>query len=157
MKSLARTLAAVLLSAATVVAPLSVAQAGDQLGGDSDPMYRNKGNNYYVIRDHRNRNGHWRRDWRHHPRVIYRDRSNNAAAAAIIGLGAAAIIGGAIANSNRHVAPPRHYRVAPTSARGYEPWSQGWYRYCANRYRSFNPATGTFRGYDGRDHFCVAN
>lgn len=37
-----------------------------------------------------------------------------------------------------------------------EPWSRDWYRYCANRYRSFNPDTGTFRGNDGRDHFCNA-
>ncbi len=26
--------------------------------------------------------------------------------------------------------------------------------YCAQRYRSYNPATGTFRGYDGLDHPC---
>lgn len=37
-----------------------------------------------------------------------------------------------------------------------EPWSRDWYRYCANRYRSFNPDTGTYRGHDGRDHFCTA-
>ncbi|HMF66086.1 MAG TPA: BA14K family protein, partial [Phyllobacterium sp.] len=40
---------------------------------------------------------------------------------------------------------------------GAQPWSPGWYRYCANRYRSFNPETGTFRGYDGRDYFCNVN
>jgi BA14K-like protein len=37
-----------------------------------------------------------------------------------------------------------------------EPWSRNWYRYCANRYQSFNPATGTYRGYDGLNHFCKA-
>lgn len=37
----------------------------------------------------------------------------------------------------------------------YEPWSEGWANYCRNKYRSFNIKTGTFRGYDGRDHFCV--
>ncbi|EIM29235.1 BA14K family protein [Microvirga lotononidis] len=26
--------------------------------------------------------------------------------------------------------------------------------YCAQRYRSYNPATGTFTGYDGRQHSC---
>ncbi|MGI9351021.1 MAG: BA14K family protein [Rhizobiaceae bacterium] len=36
-----------------------------------------------------------------------------------------------------------------------EPWTPGWQRWCQNRYRSFNARTGTFRGYDGRDHFCV--
>ncbi|MBL1404928.1 MAG: BA14K family protein [Rhizobiales bacterium] len=38
----------------------------------------------------------------------------------------------------------------------YEPWTQQWQNYCSNRYRSFNPNTGTFRGYDGLNHFCVA-
>lgn len=27
-------------------------------------------------------------------------------------------------------------------------------RYCASRYRSYDPATGTFVGYDGRSHPC---
>ncbi len=36
-----------------------------------------------------------------------------------------------------------------------EPWSPGWRAYCEDRYRSFNPQTGTYRGYDGLDHFCV--
>lgn len=36
-----------------------------------------------------------------------------------------------------------------------EPWSPGWREWCTNRYRSFNVQTGTFRGYDGFDHFCV--
>jgi len=36
-----------------------------------------------------------------------------------------------------------------------EPWSKGWANYCRSKYRSFNINTGTFRGYDGRDHFCV--
>ncbi len=34
------------------------------------------------------------------------------------------------------------------------PWSSGWYRYCSAKYRSFNPSTGHFVGYDGRHHFC---
>lgn len=37
----------------------------------------------------------------------------------------------------------------------YEPWTPGWREWCSNRYRSFNVQTGTFRGYDGLDHFCV--
>ena len=36
-----------------------------------------------------------------------------------------------------------------------QPWSQGWREWCSNRFRSFNPTTGTYRGYDGLDHFCV--
>lgn len=36
-----------------------------------------------------------------------------------------------------------------------EPWTPGWREWCSNRYRSFNAQTGTFRGYDGLDHFCL--
>lgn len=36
-----------------------------------------------------------------------------------------------------------------------QPWTNAWYRWCAERYRSFNPRTGTYRGLDGFDHFCV--
>ena len=37
-----------------------------------------------------------------------------------------------------------------------EPWSPGWYRYCTQKFRSFDPQKGTYRGFDGLDHFCVA-
>jgi hypothetical protein len=33
-------------------------------------------------------------------------------------------------------------------------WSNEWYAYCTNRYRSFDPKTGTYLGYDGQRHFC---
>lgn len=105
------------------------------------------------------------------PVVRKKVRSNNdAAAAAIIAGVGGLIIGSAIANSNkqrRYVTPrPTYnhntYPAAPAPVQrktvtysSLEPWSQGWYQYCDNRYRSFNAKTGTYRGYDGRDHFCV--
>ena len=64
--------------------------------------------------------------------------------------------------------PYRYQRLGPVGgyyANGYyqepvyvrrslQPWSRGWYNYCRSRYRSFDPRTGTFLGYDGREHFC---
>ena len=35
-----------------------------------------------------------------------------------------------------------------------EPWSKAWFGYCTNRYRSFDPETGRYYGYDGEYHFC---
>ena len=35
-----------------------------------------------------------------------------------------------------------------------EAFSQEWYEYCTERYRSFNPETGKYMGYDGEWHFC---
>ncbi|MBS3650896.1 BA14K family protein [Pseudaminobacter sp. 19-2017] len=58
--------------------------------------------------------------------------------------------------------PPRRVYVAPAPRVVYaegalEPWTPSWYEYCESRYRSFNPRTGTFVGYDGERRFCVAN
>jgi len=112
------------------------------------------------------------------PRVYYRPPPGyyygpgDALAAGALGLAAGAIIGGAIAEgSNRPgsynnplpapAAPSPGgygYPAAPApapAAASAEPWSDGWYRHCAATYKSFDPTKGTYRGYDGRDHFCV--
>jgi len=44
------------------------------------------------------------------------------------------------------------YRAGPI-----EPWTDEWYEWCSNRYRSFNARTGTFTGYDGVKYFCQPN
>ncbi|MDZ5698015.1 MULTISPECIES: BA14K family protein [Phyllobacteriaceae] len=111
---------------------------------------------------------HWRR---HH-----RD-NDNALAAGIAGLAIGAIVGGALSqpryyNDRVYIDPPRrYYRPAPVYREYYrpapvyrgratyhyapEPWSREWYRACDARYRSFDPSSGTFMGYDGQRHFCV--
>lgn len=169
MNAIAKKFGALMLTAATALAPMvSTAQAGD-----SDALHRQGSHAYKFIpggaytqkryQGHRAQQNY--RAPRHHqaPRHIY--RNNDAAAAAIIGLGVGAIIGGAIANSHnnprviyRPAPAPRHYREQHVDRVGgsFEPWTKSWYRYCSNKYRSFNATTGTFRGYDGRDHFCVA-
>ena len=55
-------------------------------------------------------------------------------------------------------APRRPHVVTygDNEAVGVEPWSRAWFRYCSERYRTFDSETGTFRGNDGRDHFCTA-
>ncbi|MDX3926833.1 MAG: BA14K family protein [Shinella sp.] len=102
-------------------------------------------------------------------RYWHRHHGNDWALGAA-GLAAGVIVGSAIANSG-----PRYYRPEPRPVYvepdyypvrrvyrervvvdSYEPWSAGWYEYCSDRYRSFNPRTGTFVGYDGLEHFCEA-
>ena len=34
------------------------------------------------------------------------------------------------------------------------PYTRAWYDYCARKYRSFEPATGTFQPYHGRRRLC---
>jgi len=69
---------------------------------------------------------HWRRHhWRHH----HDDDAGALAAGAIFGLAAGAIAANAAAGNNA---------VA----------------YCSRRFRSYDPASGTYLGYDGYRHPC---
>jgi hypothetical protein len=83
------------------------------------------------------------------------------------GLAAGAIIGGAVAASQPWYG--YDYGYAPGYAYDYDPgysgngYAPGGYvaappggdvAYCAQRYRSYDPASGTFLGYDGLRHPC---
>ena len=74
-------------------------------------------------------------------------RYNRGAAvgAGIAGLAAGAIIGGAIANSQR---PAYYYDEGP------EVVGDDAVSYCMSRFRSYDPASGTYMGYDGYRHAC---
>lgn len=119
--------------------------------------------------------------YRQHPVQRKRSSKGDLIAAGVIGLALGAIIAGE-ASKNRQVQPSYQYRQ-PAPQHSYqpsyqyrqpapqqynqpnvitfeesaslEPWTPGWRQWCTNRYRSFNSQTGTFRGYDGLDHFCV--
>jgi hypothetical protein len=70
-------------------------------------------------------------------RYYRRDRGDSLAAGAL-GLATGAIIGGAIAQSQAQAAPVYGGNAA----------------YCAQRYRSYDPASGTYLGFDGLRHPC---
>ncbi len=72
-------------------------------------------------------------------RYYYRRDRGNALAAGALGLATGAIIGGAIAQSQAPAAPVYGSNTAA---------------YCAQRYRSYDPASGTYLGYDGLRHPC---
>ena len=80
----------------------------------------------------------------------YNYHHDNGAAAAIIGLGFGMILGSALAAPRYDY---RYYDRAPVQYRP-RPWTAEWYRYCADTYRTFDPRTGKYRGYDGYLHFC---
>ena len=64
------------------------------------------------------------------------------------GLATGAIIGGAIvANETEPLYAAPIYPVTPSA-------DHYWLAYCSQRYRSFDPATGTYLGYDGLRHAC---
>ncbi len=72
--------------------------------------------------------------------------------APLAGFAAGAIIGGAIAGSQG----PYYYGPSPYYAPGYayEPAGGPDVAWCAQHYRSYDPASGTFLGYDGYRHPC---
>ncbi|MCX5497014.1 BA14K family protein [Kaistia dalseonensis] len=92
------------------------------------PRYHNGGPRYY---------GHGRyygprRGYTYRNGYYYNNNTGAAVAAGVIGLAAGAMIAGA-ANQDRY-----NNNVS----------------YCSQRYRSYNPNTGTYTGYDGRQHPC---
>lgn len=108
------------------------------------------------------------RDWRRH-HGHHSSHRGDALAAGVVGLAAGALIAGALSAPRPAYADdgyiyddgyydqPRYVQRAPVRVRyAMEPWTREWFRYCSDRYRSFDARTGTFTGYDGRQHFCNA-
>ncbi len=74
--------------------------------------------------------------------------NGGAVAAGVIG---GLLLGGIIASQagqGYYGPPPGYYGPPP----GYGPGD--WMAYCSSRYRSFDPASGTYLGYDGYRHPC---
>ncbi|NIX77619.1 BA14K family protein [Microvirga terricola] len=83
----------------------------------------------------------------YYPRHYYYRRDNGAAVAAgVAGVAAGALIAGAIANqaAAAPAAPPPPGTVSPSVA-----------AYCARKYRSYDPATGTFLAHNGMRYVCT--
>jgi hypothetical protein len=79
-------------------------------------------------------------------RHYYRDRSGDALAAGALGLAAGALVGGAIASQAqaRPALPPPPASVDPQLA-----------AYCARKFRSFDPVTGTYLAHTGERIVCT--
>lgn len=121
------------------------------------------------------------RDWHHGGgnwhhggyRSYGHNHGGDALAAGIAGLAVGALAAGVLAPRPEPVyvdpyprpAPYPVYRYHPYRPaphvvyynRGYEPWTPAWYDACSDRYRSFDPRSGTYLGYDGQRHLCNIN
>ncbi|WP_336279484.1 BA14K family protein [Bartonella sp. CB175] len=149
----------------------------------TDPFFNNSGqirtqtyiNRHQVRREEQT--SHFTRIERHkhvHNHFVEQNNSGDTLAAGILGLAAGALLGNALKKSEPpqpqivyQVAPQRQviyevpqtqvvYQAPPIVTYQNQQLSASWLQYCRTKYRSFNPETGTFRGYDGKDHFCYA-
>jgi hypothetical protein len=158
--------ASTLLSALTIPLTASAQDIFIQRGQDRDSNWQNSPPSRYD-RDHRSQQ--WRNKDRHKDRDL--------AIGIIGGLAAGAIIGGVINDQPPRYPPPprfeprRDYYYQPMPPRyppprpipeyrgdatmAGQPWSRQWRDFCSNRYRTFNPNTGTYLGSDGKWHFCT--
>ena len=103
-----------------------------------------------------------RRHYRHHHR--HRNNDGEVVAGAIIGFTLGAIIADAynrqqdryVPRSRVYNAPPSggYYRTPAHTSYRPEPFTDEWYAYCDSKYRSFDPATGTFQPYNGPRKLC---
>jgi BA14K-like protein len=86
----------------------------------------------------------------------------DAAFAGVAGFAVGTLFGTAIAQP-RYYAPQPVYVAPPPPPVVYQPvpvyyapapWTPDWYAYCARRYSSFDPRSGTYFDYDGYRHMC---
>lgn len=88
--------------------------------------------------DWRGGGGHWGNPHWGHP------WHDEGAAGGIVG----GMIGSWLWNQFNQPPPP------PVEVPELAPGTPAWNAYCLNKYRTFNPATGTYIGFDGQAHAC---
>lgn len=133
---------------AMVTAPIAASAQSVRFGSDASvrvgPTY--SGQHYRhgprVDPRHGYRYGYPRYGYRYDDR---RSSTGAAVAAGIAGLAVGTMVGAAASGSGTTTT---YYRGSP------QPWTSEWYAYCSSKYRSFDPSSGTFLGYDGQRHFC---
>lgn len=133
---------------AMLMAPVAASAQSVRFGADPSvrigPTY--SGQHYRhgprVDPRHGYRHGYTRYGYRYDDR---RSSTGAAVAAGIAGLAVGTMVGAAASGSGTTTT---YYRGSP------QPWTSEWYAYCSSKYRSFDPSSGTFLGYDGQRHFC---
>ena len=124
--------AATISAGAMVAAPAAVAQPTFH-GAE---VYQVGGKNWKRSYNNRNWN---HRNYNYGRYYNNRGWNNNNWVGPAIGLGAGVIIGSMLAQP-RYAPAPAYYGNR--------------HAYCSQKYRSYNPRTGTYTGYDGRQHYC---
>jgi hypothetical protein len=108
-----------------------IAAAAETGGATVTPVQFRLRNENHGYRGHRGYRGHgYRGGNRYYGRRHHDNDAGAAIAGGILGLAAGAIIAGSVAQNSNAV------------------------QYCASRFRSYDPRSGTYLGYDGYRHAC---
>ncbi len=106
---------------------------------DLQRVYQNESYTQYHYR-----RGYYPRGYYYSRPYYYRRGGGGAVAAGVVGLAAGALIAGAIANQAQAAPPPPPGTVSPSVA-----------AYCARKYRSYDPGSGTFLARNGMRYVCT--
>ncbi len=164
---------------AKATAVISVALAGAMLLPAASAVQAGSKHNTYIENNTYVENNYYHKHNRkkHKKRGI---KTGEAVAIGVMGLAAGMILNEAFSQPQYVAPPPPAYRPPapayrpPAPAQPYyppvvthrpapvyqaqiaapAPWSPAWFAYCTNKYRSFNPNTGTYRTYSGKNRFC---
>jgi hypothetical protein len=118
--------AAMVLGASSLISPLPAAASSTMAVAGAERLAASA-QSLQTVQYRRWHRGYRYHGWYHRPHY-------GTGAAVLGGLAAGAVIGGAIANSQAR--------------------ANDAFVYCAQRYRSYDPASGTYLGYDGNRHPC---
>ncbi|AGF74753.1 hypothetical protein BAnh1_08770 [Bartonella australis AUST/NH1] len=180
MKQLIKLAVFSVISTAIISAPLTTASAYSEYYYrlQNPPHYRST--SHYISSDHRIHHHHYRHTERQvnynvHKYYVERNNAGDALVAGVLGFAVGAILSEALKKPQQpeiiyQVQSPSQviyrqlpqtqviYQVQPTTTYQItsQPQEVSWLQYCTQKYRTFNPQTGTFRGSDGLDHFCRA-
>jgi hypothetical protein len=81
----------------------------------------------------------------------------------VAGFAVGTLFGSAVSQPRYYAPAPVYVAPPPPRAYYYEavpvyyapaPWTPDWYAYCARKYQSFDPRSGTYLGFDGYRHIC---
>jgi len=100
-----------------------------------------------MAQEHRGHNGGWQEHGGWHGPRSYSGGGSYGFPGGVLG----GVLGGIFANT---FFPPQPQVVIVPQVPEMVPYTPAWYQYCSSKYRSFNPQTGMFLGFDGQLRMC---
>jgi hypothetical protein len=143
-------LLASLLMICALASPAGAQEHHDHGGGDARHDGGGEGHEW-----HGGGGGDWHGGW-NWGRPDFGGYHSNDFGAAVVGGALGSVLGNWLNPPAVVVVPQVQMPVVvmPQAAPTLQPWTPDWYTYCAQKFKSFDPHTGEFVGFDGKPYFC---